>query len=635
MLTRSKLNIAFLFPFLPLLFGYQSPSSSSIPQEKIIPLTKWYYLAETGSDSSNIKDITSPETLASEKWKPLSSTASIMELYKGKIVWIRTKLPVWQGNYPTIYIGHVSYNMQLFLNNKMIYQVKDFDQEEDKYIRWSQVLIKIPEYKNGDELIIKIIPGDKTAVIFENAVFGSATEIIRSVFKSNFIYLMIIAIIFITGTAAIIAYFTLMKTKILIYLMLFLLSAGVLISVNNSFLQLVINKPALFYNLNYIFLNIGSIILFLMIEIIVLKKYKIIINIIWKFKVVFLIFTMTILSLTNLIFNDILKYFILSSIVFLIIATVTLLLSTSKNKYEGRILYAGISAVLIFSFIEIILMLNRGIGSTYGYAIKTMPFGFLLFVGTIFWYAIHDYLQTIKEKENSKQLEFEAIKRENENRFLFAKRLIDSQENERNRIALELHDSVGQKLLLVKNLLLSRNKKSFDDIEKKFLYGVNDLTQETINEIRNIIYNLRPQHLDQLGLSTAIETLVENLSVPSEINFVLNIDKIDDFFTKPDEIYFFRILQECLNNIIKHSNAKDAFIDIKKRDGFIFMQVKDNGKSDKKNKNSLNGMGLAGIRERSKIIGAELNLDINGEEGTTVILKYPIKQDFLHKEENG
>jgi signal transduction histidine kinase len=259
----------------------------------------------------------------------------------------------------------------------------------------------------------------------------------------------------------------------------------------------------------------------------------------------------------------------------------------------------------------------------------------MLFVGTIFWYAIHNYLVTIKEKEKSKQIEFEAEKRENETRYLFAKRLIDTQENERNRIALELHDSVGQKLLIAKNLLLSSVRKSHNDTEKKYLQGINDLTGEAINEIRNIIYNLRPQHLDHLGLSTAIETLVENISESSGIKFVINIDKIDNLFPKSDEINFFRIVQESLNNIVKHSNAKDALIDIKKRDDVITLIVKDNGKSSKKNDNTLNGMGLVGIRERSKMIDAELNLDINGKDGTTVILKYPIKQDFLDKEENG
>ena len=186
--------------------------------------------------------------------------------------------------------------------------------------------------------------------------------------------------------------------------------------------------------------------------------------------------------------------------------------------------------------------MNQGINNTFGYLIRALPFGFLIFVGSILWYAIHDYILTVKEKEISKQIEFEAVKRENETRFLFAKRLIDSQESERNRIAMGLHDSVGQKLLLVKNLMLSRLRKSDDDSEKTFIQGINDLTGETINEIRNIIYNLRPQHLDQLGLSAAIETLVENLASSSEINFVINLDKIDNFCFNLNNALLYSIL---------------------------------------------------------------------------------------------
>ena len=91
-------------------------------------------------------------------------------------------------------------------------------------------------------------------------------------------------------------------------------------------------------------------------------------------------------------------------------------------------------------------------------------------------------------------------------------------------------------------------------------------------------------------------------------------------------------MQECLNNIVKHSNGESAFIDIQKQDGVVFMQVKDNGKASIENKHNFSGMGLVGIRERSRMIGAELNMEINGESGTTIILTYPIKQDLLSKE---
>ncbi len=632
MLAGPKLHLAFFFAILFLFIQVPAALSNTTPQQNIIPLNNWQYVTESQGGSLNPGDLNAPQSGTTVKWQRLSSTTDILKFHAGEIIWLKTKLPDWEGDHPAIYLGNAAYNMQVFLNDKMIYQVDDFDSRKDKYIRWHQVLIDLPDYKKGDDLIVKIRPGDKTAVNFENIILGSSEEIIRSLFRSSFITLLLIALMFITAAAAVIVYFTLMRANLLIYLTIFLLAAVVLISVNNSFLQMIINMPALFYNLNYIFLNAGSVVLFLMIELIVLKKYKLIINIIWKFKLAFMFFTIALLNMSDLIFNDLLKYFLITSIISILIATVTILLSTSKGRYESRILYMGVSAIYLSSIIEIILINTRGITNTFGYSITAMPYGFLLFVGSILWYAAHNYLQTIREKEESKHIEFEAVKRENETRFLFTKKLIDSQENERNRIALELHDSVGQKLLLVKNMILSRVKKSSEDMEKNFLYRVSDLTQETVNEIRNIIYNLRPQHLDQLGLSTAIETLVESLSSSSGINFVLNMDKIDDHIKKPDEINFFRILQEFLNNVVKHSNAKDAFIDILKEDGSIIMRVKDNGKSSKGNGRVLKGMGLVGVRERSQMIGAELNLDINGEDGTTVILKYPVKQKSLQRD---
>lgn len=271
------------------------------------------------------------------------------------------------------------------------------------------------------------------------------------------------------------------------------------------------------------------------------------------------------------------------------------------------------------------IILLEGVNSDFkSYA--AMFFGMILFVATIMWAAFQKYRETNREKETMRQNEFESIKRENEAREIFASKLIESQENERNRIALELHDSVGQKLLLVQNRILSRIKNSGNDTNVKSLEDVSELTSETIQEIRNIIYNLRPEHLDHLGLKTAIETLVENLSNNSAIKFDFNIDEIDELFIKTEEINFFRIVQESLNNIIKHSGATKAFIDIKVAGDVLLMAIKDNSDIQKPQTGSVyKGIGLAGMRERAKMIGAELNIDIHGKAGNIVSLKYHLK----------
>ncbi|MHB9057101.1 MAG: sensor histidine kinase, partial [Paludibacteraceae bacterium] len=219
---------------------------------------------------------------------------------------------------------------------------------------------------------------------------------------------------------------------------------------------------------------------------------------------------------------------------------------------------------------------------------------------------------------------FEAIKRENEVRQNFTTKLLESQEAERNRIALGLHDSVGQNLLLIKNHLLSKIKQSSVQNDLAVLNEIGDLADETIQEIRNITYNLRPQYLDQLGLTAAIETIAEKISESSGINISLDIeDKIDDLISKNDQINFFRIVQESLNNIVKHSGADEAFVIMKRENDQILLEIRDNGKGFQ-NINIVSGTGITGMRERAKILGTGLDI-IHDESGTKIKMIYPIK----------
>lgn len=217
----------------------------------------------------------------------------------------------------------------------------------------------------------------------------------------------------------------------------------------------------------------------------------------------------------------------------------------------------------------------------------------------------------------------EAINRENKSREIFARDLIYTQENERKRISGELHDGVGQNLLLIKNMLLSKIRTSPREEENESLGKICELTGDTIEEIRTISRNLRPQHLDQLGLTTAIETMIENVDVSSSINFEFRIDNIDNLIEKDNEINFYRIIQESINNIVKHSEATKVFISVDKTLDKIILEINDNGKGminetklpDKK------GIGLLGIYERARMLNAEIFIDSTPQKGVFIKLE--------------
>ncbi|MCD2259452.1 sensor histidine kinase [Psychroserpens luteolus] len=197
----------------------------------------------------------------------------------------------------------------------------------------------------------------------------------------------------------------------------------------------------------------------------------------------------------------------------------------------------------------------------------------------------------------------------------FSQDLINEQEKERTRLARELHDSVGQKLML-----LSKQTKNSGDS------NVENLADITLEEIRSISRGLHPSNLERLGLTESINALVYNINANTDLFFTDEIDNIDNILSKDAELHTYRIIQETLSNIVKHSEAKAVKMNISKTANTINIEVSDNGKGfDSETKYKNISLGLKTLFERAKIIGAEiyLNSQVNGG-GTKVTLNIPI-----------
>lgn len=204
----------------------------------------------------------------------------------------------------------------------------------------------------------------------------------------------------------------------------------------------------------------------------------------------------------------------------------------------------------------------------------------------------------------------------------FSKKLIESQEEERKRIAGELHDSLGQNLIIISNEIqqLFRNNKS---IYKDFESLVPEV-KESIEEVREIARNLHPYQIDQLGLTKAIQSMIKKLDKTTEINFNSNIDFIDEVLSKNSWIHIYRIIQEVLTNIIKHSKATKAEIEIKKKQNNIKINISDNGIGFDVSDGATNhGFGLQNIKERVRLLSAKLEIESKNNEGVRISLVIP------------
>lgn len=213
------------------------------------------------------------------------------------------------------------------------------------------------------------------------------------------------------------------------------------------------------------------------------------------------------------------------------------------------------------------------------------------------------------------------IRTERENIQKFAQKLINTQEEERSRVAKELHDSIGQNLLVLKNLfsLYQKNVKS----EPKDVEKLDNLISDSIDEVRSISSSLHPHQLRRLGFKTALESMVNKLNNASINGISFEVKIHVEELKEPFDIIVYRIIQEAINNIIKHSGATICNIKILRNKNIIELIISDNGKGFDSNIQH-GGLGLIGIQERAAYIDGKLNIN-SSAAGTTINLIFKEK----------
>ena len=211
----------------------------------------------------------------------------------------------------------------------------------------------------------------------------------------------------------------------------------------------------------------------------------------------------------------------------------------------------------------------------------------------------------------------------------FSRRLINANEAERRRVAGELHDSIGQSLAIIKNRVVLSAESVTDEKVRRQLELITAQTTQTISEVREISYALRPYLLDNLGLTKAVDSLLDKIAETSNLTIDSELDDIDKVFDPEAEMSIYRMIQESLSNIMKHAEATEAQIFVKKSERNLTILVSDDGKGydlnriEKRN-GSEGGFGLLGISERVKMLGGTQEIESTIGVGTTVLIKIPV-----------
>jgi signal transduction histidine kinase len=213
-----------------------------------------------------------------------------------------------------------------------------------------------------------------------------------------------------------------------------------------------------------------------------------------------------------------------------------------------------------------------------------------------------------------------------------AGRLLLVQDEEHRRVAAELHDGLGQSLAIIKNRV-SICARAISDPEhvREQLEEISATATSAIEEVREIAHNLRPYELDRIGLVAAIESMIERVGDSTSIQVSKDLAPIDGLLSQESETSLYRIVQEGLNNVVKHSAATTARVEIQRNGTALVITVQDDGSGISPSAAEPEGrydrgFGLAGISERVRLLGGTHTIDSEPARGTRLTVRLELSR---------
>ena|GEM_PF-1075980 len=205
--------------------------------------------------------------------------------------------------------------------------------------------------------------------------------------------------------------------------------------------------------------------------------------------------------------------------------------------------------------------------------------------------------------------------------------VLSAHEAERKRIARELHDDTAQALtsILVRLRLLERSAENGD--LRDSMEELRDLTSSTLDSVRQMAVDLRPTALDDLGLVAALRSYTEKFSTRWPIRIEFSSNGLQRRLPAEVELVLYRVIQEALSNVAKHSGASSAQVALSRRSNVVIAVVSDDGHGfdvDEVTRSGRGGLGLFGMRERLALVGGSLRIESADGRGTQITARVPL-----------
>jgi signal transduction histidine kinase len=210
------------------------------------------------------------------------------------------------------------------------------------------------------------------------------------------------------------------------------------------------------------------------------------------------------------------------------------------------------------------------------------------------------------------------------------KAVVEAEENERARIARELHDGIGQQLSAAKLNLSSLQSliDRKDPEQSAIVKNIMEIIDDSVKEVRSVSHNMMPNALLKSGLGTAVREFLNRINITGKLKIELEVSGLNERLESITENILFRVIQEAVNNIIKHSGATVVNIQLIRFENELSLIIQDNGSGFDTGKESA-GIGLKNIRSRVEFINGTVDFDSSPGKGTTINIEIPVKNHLI------
>jgi signal transduction histidine kinase len=214
----------------------------------------------------------------------------------------------------------------------------------------------------------------------------------------------------------------------------------------------------------------------------------------------------------------------------------------------------------------------------------------------------------------------------------YLQRIVEAQEEERTRIARELHDEFGQMLTgLAIGLRGAQISTDEPELLQQQLSQLEEMAVQALDNMRHMVNELRPALLDDMGLSAVLRHHVDNFSKLTGVKTSLKLSHEYNRLPRNLETILFRITQEALTNVARHAQARHAWIELNCRNCTVSLKISDDGlgfdMAEVLDRGIRNGWGLIGIQERVKSVNGRIEIESEIEKGTRLVVKIPITKE--------